>query len=532
MMRRKILRLLKNWRIIVLIIFLLISYAAINYNFSAQEEVVINGIKLGSPASNAGMTYDPEVPLTDLERITYIEEYPIHSLDDYYKALREVSAGSKKIVIRTDKNKEGYVISLEGINRSIEKVIGISVREAPKSNIHLGIELEGGTRMILEPVTNVSEETFNMIIENLRNRLDVYGASGTKVTAIKDTFTGKKYILIESPSSNKEEVYDLISKQGKFEAKLGNVTVFTGKDVLRVFHDPKHSGLEGCSQTHDGFYICSYRFQVEISSEASERFLEAAKKIPIVSAPNGESYLRDKITFCLDGHNITSLNVASVFKYQKITTPTITVSGNPAITQEKAMMSAKKEMNMLQALLSTEILPTKLRVVESYDISSSLGKKLLHNSLIVGLLAIVAVATTVAIRYRNWIVFIGIMITLLSELFIILGMSAFLRITIDLAAIGGLIAAIGTGVDDQIIIVDEFLRKDNKGLNKKRKIKKALFIILVSYTTTVAAMFPLLVAGLKMLQGFAFTIILGVTIGILITRPAFGAMIETLLENK
>ena len=54
----------------------------------------------------------------------------------------------------------------------------------------------------------------------------------------------------------------------------------------------------------------------------------------------------------------------------------------------------------------------------------------------------------------------------------------------------------------------------------------------MSYFTTVAAMFPVSVAGLKLLQGFAVTIILGVTIGVLITRPAFGEIIQILIDRK
>ncbi|VVB81366.1 Protein-export membrane protein SecD [uncultured archaeon] len=49
--------------------------------------------------------------------------------------------------------------------------------------------------------------------------------------------------------------------------------------------------------------------------------------------------------------------------------------------------------------------------------------------------------------------------------------------------------------------------------------------------TIVVAMLPLMFAGAGLLKGFAITTILAVTIGVLITRPAYGAVIGMLLEK-
>ena len=70
----------------------------------------------------------------------------------------------------------------------------------------------------------------------------------------------------------------------------------------------------------------------------------------------------------------------------------------------------------------------------------------------------------------------------------------------------------------------------NKTLETKI-IKRAFFIILVAYATTVAAMLPLLKAGAGLLTGFAVVTIMGVTIGVLITRPAFASLIEKLIKE-
>ena len=122
-----------------------------------------------------------------------------------------------------------------------------------------------------------------------------------------------------------------------------------------------------------------------------------------------------------------------------------------------------------------------------------------------------------------------------SEVLIILGIAAMFsnQYTIDLAAIAGIIAAVGTGVDDQIVIADEIVsgKKRKEAISLKEQIKRAFFIIFVAYATGIASMIPLFWAGAGLFTGFALTTILGISIGVFITRPAFAAIIENLMED-
>ena len=138
----------------------------------------------------------------------------------------------------------------------------------------------------------------------------------------------------------------------------------------------------------------------------------------------------------------------------------------------------------------------------------------------------------ITLRYKKIFLFSIVLFALVTELIIVFGVAALLKVTIDLATIGGLIAAIGTGVDDQIIITDEYFRKDKKYLRSKSKIKNAFFVVLVAYCTTFFAMVPLIFGGLKILQGFAFMILIGITVGVLITRPAFSELLRIFTTTK
>jgi preprotein translocase subunit SecD len=215
----------------------------------------------------------------------------------------------------------------------------------------------------------------------------------------------------------------------------------------------------------------------------------------------------------------------------------------PSSSKEDATKQAKD----VQAILQSGALPVKAQIVGAQGISADLGSQFENGALAAGLLAIIMVSAVVFIRYRRLILVIPIIFTTLAELLIILGVASVIHWNIDLPAIAGILAAIGTGVDDQIIITDEVLNKGKtnektkKSGNKRKKnlskirinIKAAFFIIFASAATLIAAMMPLAYygfsrgyTGIGMLSAFAFTTILGVLIGIFITRPVYAKFVE------
>jgi preprotein translocase subunit SecD len=52
-----------------------------------------------------------------------------------------------------------------------------------------------------------------------------------------------------------------------------------------------------------------------------------------------------------------------------------------------------------------------------------------------------------------------------------------------------------------------------------------------AYLTTTFAMLPLIFAGAGLLKGFAIITIIGVSISVFITRPAYAKVIEILLND-
>ncbi len=203
-----------------------------------------------------------------------------------------------------------------------------------------------------------------------------------------------------------------------------------------------------------------------------------------------------------------------------------------------AQEDAKRELSGITILLQTGSLPIAIKSISKETISPLLGKEFLRNVLFIGILSILVVALIVFIRYRNLALSVPIVITGASEIIIILGAASILRINLDLAAIAGILAAIGTGVDHQIIITDELMKGGSSSaspdsISYSQRLKKAFFIIFAAAATAIVTMLPLIVFsfGFGKLRGFALITVLGALIGVLITRRAFSVFAENIFRK-
>ena len=197
--------------------------------------------------------------------------------------------------------------------------------------------------------------------------------------------------------------------------------------------------------------------------------------------------------------------------------------------------AAEEEVKMNQVWLTSGNLPEKANVESKSTVPASLGAQFLRYSLLTGIIGVLSVSLVIFFRYRKFFIVAPVIITGFSEIIIILGVASIINWEIDLPAIAGIIAAVGTGVDNQIVITDETLASKGqarKSASVAERIRRAFFIIFTSAATIVAIMLPLMTFVAGMLKGFALTTILGVLIGVIITRPAYAKIIEEFLKDS
>src|SRR3989344_5493724 len=368
-------------------------------------------------------------------------------------------------------------------------------------------------------------ESIKTIITTKQSEIILFSKDAPKITV--SDLSGNHFMLIEIAGATPKDLENLISEQGKFEAKIRNKSVFIGgkKDITSVCrNDATCAGIETCQDSGNG-YFCNFRFSVYLSESAAGKHAEITKDLEI-DKTNSE-YLSEKLDLYLDDKLVDSLFISKDLK-GRVTTQ-IQISGSGAgQTRDDAYNSAKQNMNKLQTILITGSLPYKLEIVKLDTISPLLGKDFSKSILYAGIVALLSVSIIIFIRYKKIRSSIFLLITSISEVIIILGVASFIKWDLDLLSIAGILATIGTGIDQQIIILDE--AKQTKFLSIKERMKRAFTIVLGAYFTGLVSLIPLYWAGAGLLKGFAITTIIGITAGVLITRPAFADIVKRIEE--
>jgi len=370
--------------------------------------------------------------------------------------------------------------------------------------IQQGLDLKGGSIIQIHLAQPVDTDTMSKVTAVLDKRLNAFGVTDVQIRA-----SGNQDVIVEIAGVKPEDVAKVVGTPGKFEAKINNQTALAGTDIVTV----------------KPYQVTGNTWQVPftVTVQGATKFAQLA---------NGQA--GTPVQMYLDDNLVSSPEIGADLA-NGVPSTDVQVSGT-----EQSASAAQQQAKSIQVVLQSGALPVQVSIVGIDSVSAELGSQFKNGALLAGILALLVIAAIILIRYRTPLLVIPIMITSIAELILILGVASVTHWNIDLAAIAGILAAIGTGVDDQIIITDEVLKK---GIKTKRsltalkfKINNAFFIIFASAATLIAAMLPLAyvgfsrgATGIGLLAGFAFTTIVGVLIGIFIARPVYAKFIELLL---
>lgn len=375
------------------------------------------------------------------------------------------------------------------------------------------MEKVGGSILVNEDGTlrykeGVSTETRDLTREILNEKLNSLGLKDIPVRTV-----GEDYILIDFAGIDLATAKDIAEKPGKFEIRIqteGNESthVLYGNSIISVgipgFHD---------EQWHTPFTL---------NEDGGRALQKAALEAGAVSNPymhNLEMYLDENLIYSapLSPSAAAKLREGPIYSWEAST------------GQDE---EAKAQAQQLQIHLRAGALPVNVVLVGSGHVDATLGKQFKTEAVIAGLFSLLAVAFVVFRRYGRKEILIPMVGTSISEVIMILGVAAAINWQLDLPAIAGIIAAIGTGIDHLVIITDEVLYEGKLPSTKVflSRIGKAFSIIFGAAATTIIAMSPLVVMGFGSLKGFAITTIIGVFIGVLIARPVYGTVIKEVLE--
>jgi preprotein translocase subunit SecD len=395
---------------------------------------------------------------------------------------------------------------------------------------------------IRQGVTAPTRET---VVETLQSKINAAGLSGGSVTQTQ-TAENEHYVIIEVPNENASAVRDLVSQRGvvrlvaSFPAEnatngstVREETVITKEDITSIGQPRTRSGRAEVP------IVLSEQGAAAFASDMQEYgFTKSEATTTPPGQPNGQLACdydnRPNETYCLltvrDERVVYSASMSENLA-QGMESGDFQKTGSFVITSTNM-----SEARQLQIDLQAGALPAPLDIEDRgtvYYLAPALASQFKLYSLVTGLVAVLAVSFVVYVRYTEPSVAAPMVVTALSEVVILLGFASAIGLPLDLSHIAGFIAVIGTGVDDLIIIADEVMTEQvSSGRVFASRFRKALWVIGAAAVTTIIAMSPLAVLSLGDLRGFAIVTILGVLVGVLITRPAYGDILRALLTDR
>ena len=329
-------------------------------------------------------------------------------------------------------------------------------------------------------------------IEIIRRRIDDVG---TKEPTILQR--GDKRILVELPGiDNPERIKDLLGKTAQLTFRLVQDDDGFGSEKLII------------SETNEELTVNK---RVVISGE---NLIDAQPKFDSQSNQPIVSFTLDRLGAQKFG-KITTENVgkrlAIVLDNAVISAPQI----REPITGGTGTISGGfsfQESTDLALLLRSGALPAPINIVEERSVGPDLGKDSIEAGIFSLAVGFILVIIFMLIKYKIF----GLIsnISLISNLFMLLGVMTLLEATLTLPGIAGIILTVGMAVDSNVLIYErirEELKTEKSIIHAfDTGYNKAKITVIDANITTLIAAAILFVFGTGPVKGFAITLGVGI----------------------
>ncbi|NGM69846.1 preprotein translocase subunit SecD [Natronolimnobius sp. AArcel1] len=530
------------WRLILLILFVTAALVALFYPGGIMADDAVVEDEVDDTASNLEYGIDLDggtrisAPITGLvaedidagivDEDGSVDHDRSSSLEDAIYEELDLETGDASVTITDDGTVSAEIYTDEVSEEEFAAVLQDQGVDVDEDDIRSG----------------VSAQTRAQMIDTIQDRVNEAGLTGGTAYE-EDTLGEGYYIVTEVPDMDPDELRELLEERGIVELQAyyqtddgsyTNETVLTGEEIDTV--DAPRS-----SEENPG-----YEVPISVDGSAAPGYQDRLNELGFTSEGQGQCDLSgvggevefqgeyDRSQYCLvtvvDGEAIDAHSMG----------PRLADNMNAGTWQDDpSFFMGAPELDQAQ-LLSVNLragsmpAPLDFSQEQTLSVEPALADQFKLYSLLIGGLSILAVSGMVFLRYRNPKVAMPMILTATAEVVILLGFAALIRMPLDLSHVAGFIAVVGTGVDDLIIIADEVMDEGEVSSQRvfESRFRKAFWIIGAAAATTIIALSPLAVLSLGDLRGFAIITILGVLIGVLITRPAYGDILQRLLTDR
>jgi preprotein translocase subunit SecD len=381
-----------------------------------------------------------------------------------------------------------------------------SIQVKQEIKTHLGLDLQGGTQLILRlqyeklaaSVTTPHSELQRQAIRVIERRINGLGVSEPVIQGL-----GPDKILLELPGIDDIQQANKIATQQAFlEIKVPD-PANPGK--YKSLEPPlTGANLKPTYVTFDSANQPQVNFEFGPPDDA--RWVQLSK-----------DFHTQQVEITLDGTEISAPVIKDVF-----TSGRGVISGNFTV----------KSANELSLLLNSGALPVPLEVIQSSRVEPTLGRDSVNRSLVAGAIGLLLVAFFMVAYYR----LPGVIAVLALLYYTALTYAIFrlVPVTLTLAGIAGFILSIGMAVDANVLTFERLKEELRSGKSLRAAVeegrRRAFPSILYSNIATIMTAGILFWFGTGTVKGFALTLAIGVAVSfftaVIVTQMLLHAAIE------
>lgn len=371
---------------------------------------------------------------------------------------------------------------------------------------HLGLDLQGGTQLILRLQTEKLPSGTNTPLSDLQTqaikvidrRINSLGVSEPVIQGL-----GEDKILVQLPGvADIQQANDVVTRQAFLEIRVPD------KDKPGTYKslEPPLTGAN-LKPTYVTFQngtkpVVNFDF----NAPDDQRWIDLSK-----------TYVGQQVEISLDGRQISAPVVQVVF-----------TSGRGVIEGNFTTQSAKE----LSLLLNSGALPVPLEVIQSSRVEPTLGQESVQRSLVAGAIGLLLVAVFMVAYYR--LPGVIAVIALLYYTALTYALFRLIPVTLTLAGVAGFILSIGMAVDANVLTFERLKEELRSGKSLRAAVEagrvRAFPSILYSNLATILTAGILFWFGTGTVKGFALTLAIGVAVSfftaVIVTQMLLHAAIE------
>jgi preprotein translocase subunit SecD len=385
-----------------------------------------------------------------------------------------------------------------------------------QQKIHLGLDLQGGVRVLLElqpteSIKTITPDIQGQVEQVVQNRVNGLGVSEPVITKV-----GSNRLLVELPAAKDP---DEVERQLK-EAAVLDFKIVPPQVDARIQRDKAYAQDPNGAYKDSGAIVYSgadLKGAQAAYGQAGEPQINFQTKDPKKFGDLTQKYMGQLLGIFLDKKFVSAATIEGV----------ITDSGliHGSFTEDDVTRIANE--------LNAGALPVPEIIVEKDEVGPILGKEDLQKSLVAAAIGLLLVLLFMGVVYR----LPGVLADLALIVYVValLALLSVAHAVLTLPGIAGFVLSIGMAVDANVLIFERIKEElwSGKSLRSATKIgfARAFSSVFDSHFTTIVGAGVLFLLGTGTVKGFAYTLFWGTAFSLITAVFITRFFMDVIVEN-